>query len=412
MKKVGKTALRAYARLIAEKGVNVQEGQEVFIASELDRPDFVTLLAEECYKRGAKKVVVDWSHQPLARLHYQNRSPEVLSRFEDYERARWKHYVKTFPCRVYLHSEDPDGLKGIPVEKISASQRKRAAAVKPYRDKLENNCQWCIAAVPGVAWAKKVFPGVSAPKAVEKMWEAILSASRAEPGTDPVENWNRHNADLAKRCAYLNSLGIGSLRYRSSNGTDLSVGMIPKAVFKGGRDLTRSGVPFNPNIPSEECYISPMKGKAEGKVVSTKPLSYQGQVIEDFSIVFKNGKAVEWRASKNEDLLGRIIQMDGGSAYLGECALVPVDSPISESGLLFYSTLFDENASCHLALGRGFADTLDGFESMTLEECRKAGINDSTVHVDFMIGAPDLSIDAKTRDGKTVPVFREGTWAF
>ena len=412
MKHIGKTALRAYAKLIADKGANVQKGQEVFIAAELDCPDFVTLLVDECYKHGAKKVVVDWSHQPITRLHYRRRTATVLSKFEKYEEARWQHYVDTFPCRIYLHSEDPDGLKGVPTEKLAKSQQKRFAAIKPYRDKLDNQYQWCIAAVPGLAWAKKVFPKLSAPHAVEALWGAILAASRAWEGTDPVENWNKHNKDLSDRCAYLNSLGVESLHYRSSNGTDFTVGMIPQAVFKGGKDETLSGVSFNPNIPSEECFISPMKGKAEGTVVSTKPLSYQGQVIDGFRIRFENGKAVEWHAEKNEELLGKIVTMDEGSAYLGECALVPVDSPISESGLLFYNTLFDENASCHLALGRGFSDTIRGFESMSLEECRALGVNDSMVHVDFMIGAPDLSIDAKTKDGRTVPVFRNGTWAF
>ena len=213
-------------------------------------------------------------------------------------------------------------------------------------------------------------------------------------------------------CAYLNSLGIAELHYKGENGTDLTVGMIPEAEFKGGGDRSLQGIYFNPNIPTEECFISPMRGKAEGIVYATKPLSYQGQLIEGFSMRFENGKAVEVHAERNEELLQKMVTMDEGAGYLGECALVPVGSPISQSGLLFYETLFDENAACHLAVGAGFADTIKGFENKTLDECRQLGINESMIHVDFMIGYEGLDIDAVTRDGKTVPIFRKGEWAF
>ena len=307
-------------------------------------------------------------------------------------------------------SEDPDGLKGINQEKMAKAGQKRYPIIKPYRDAMDNKYQWCIAAVPGAAWAKKLFPDLPKGKAMEKLWEAILFTSRVTE--DPVAAWNAHNQDLHDRCAYLNALGIEKLIYKGANGTDFTVGMIPEAEFKGGGDTSLQGVFFNPNIPTEECFISPMRGVAEGIVYATKPLSYQGQLIEDFSVRFENGKAVEVHAARNEELLKKMISMDEGAAYLGECALVPVNSPISESGLLFYETLFDENAACHLALGAGFADTIKGFENKTLEECRKLGINESMIHVDFMIGYEGLDIDAVTRDGKTVPIFRQGRWAF
>lgn len=246
---------------------------------------------------------------------------------------------------------------------------------------------------------------------MEKLWEAILSTSRALEG-DPVANWDAHNKDMHDRCAYLNGLHIRELRYKSANGTDFQVGMIPEAQFCGGCEKSLQGIVFNPNIPTEECFISPMRGKAEGIVYATKPLSYQGQLIDGFWIRFHEGKAVEWHAEKNNDLLTKLITMDEGSAYLGECALVPYDSPICQSGLLFYNTLFDENAACHLALGMGFADTIRDFEHKTLEECRALGVNDSMVHEDFMIGSADMSIDAVCEDGKTVPIFRNGSWAF
>lgn len=405
-----KSVLRAYARLIAESGVNVQKGQEVFITAGLDQPEFVAMVVEECYRRKAKKVVVDWNYQPLTRLHVRHQSLTTMSTLDNYEEARWQHYVDTIPCRIYLLSEDPDGLRGVNQEKMAKAQQKKYPIIKGYRDQIENKYQWCIAAVPGVKWAKKLFPELRASQAVEKLWEAILHTSRVDD--DPVAAWDAHNKDLKSRCDYLNGLGIRELQYRASNGTDLRVGMIPEAQFCGGGETSLQGIFFNPNIPTEECFISPKRGVAEGIVYSSKPLSYQGQLIDRFWIRFREGKAAEWGAEENEALLTKLITMDEGSAYLGECALVPFNSPINETGILFYNTLFDENACCHLALGMGFADTIRDFEHKTLDECRALGVNDSMIHEDFMIGTADLSIDALCEDGRTVPLFRNGTWAF
>ena len=405
-----KSVLRAYARLIAESGVNVQKGQEVFITAGLDQPEFVAMVVEECYRRKAKKVVVDWNYQPLTRLHVRHQSLTTMSTLDNYEEARWQHYVDTIPCRIYLESDDPDGLRGVNQEKMAKAQQKKYPNIKGYRDQIENKYQWCIAAVPGVKWAKKLFPELRASQAVEKLWEAILHTSRVDDA--PVAAWDAHNKDLKARCDYLNGLGIRELQYRASNGTDLRVGMIPEAQFCGGGETSLQGIFFNPNIPTEECFISPKRGVAEGIVYSSKPLSYQGQLIDRFWIRFREGKAAEWGAEENEALLTKLITMDEGSAYLGECALVPFNSPINETGILFYNTLFDENACCHLALGMGFADTIRDFEHKTLDECRALGVNDSMIHEDFMIGTADLSIDALCEDGRTVPLFRNGTWAF
>lgn len=402
--------MRSYARLIARSGVNIQPGQEVFILAELDQPEFVQMLVDECYKCKAKKVVVDWNYQPLEKLHYRYRTLTTLGKLDNYEEARWQHYVDTIPCRIYLLSEDPDGLKGINQTKMAKAQQKRYPIIKPYRDAIENKYQWCIAAVPGKAWAKKLFPELRASAAVEKLWENILACSRVDE--DPIAAWEAHNRDLHDRCAYLNSLHIEKLHYTSANGTDFTVGMIPEGRFCGGSEKSLQGIVFNPNIPSEECFISPKRGEAEGIVYATKPLSYQGQLIDKFWIKFHEGKAVEWNAEVNNELLTKLITMDEGSAYLGECALVPYDSPIRQSGILFYNTLFDENAACHLALGMGFADTIENFHEKTLAECRALGVNDSMIHEDFMIGSQDMNIDAVCADGKTVPIFRDGNWAF
>ena len=405
-----KTVLREYAKLIVRTGMNVQKGQTVQVLADLDQPEFVQMVVEEAYKAKAKEVIVNWNYQPLTKIHYRYQTVKNLGTLKEWEKARQEFYCDVLPARVYIMSEDPDGLKGVNMAKMAKAQQMLYPVVKGYRDRRENKEQWCIAAVPGKAWAKKVFPGMRTSQAMEKLWEVILQCSRVEG--DAIANWEAHNANLKSRCAYLNSLNIRQLHYTAANGTDLTVGMIPEGEWKGGSDTSLQNIVFNPNIPSEECFISPMKGQAEGIVFSTKPLSYQGQLIDKFWIKFENGKAVDSGAEQNAELLKTMLTMDEGAAYLGECALVPQRSPICESGVLFYNTLFDENAACHLAMGMGFADTIQGFENKTLEECRALGINDSMIHEDFMIGCDSMNIDAVCADGSTVAIFRNGNWAF
>ncbi len=408
---MNKTRLKKYARLIAKCGVNVQKGQDVIIAAELDCPEFVKMLVDECYKAGARKVSVDWSYQPLTKLHVRYCSEKVLSTLEDWQIEKWEHQAKTLPCKIYLTSEDPDGLAGMNQRKFAKTAAARSKIIKPIRNKMENKYQWCIAAVPGSGWAKKVFPTLRTSVAIEKLWEAILDTSRVHE--DPIEEWRLHNENLAKKCEYLNGLNIKKLHYKASNGTDFTVGLIPDALFcAGGEEAQGSGIYFNPNIPSEEAFTSPDKDTAEGIVYSSLPLSYGGQLIENFSMKFEKGKVVEVKAEKNEELLREMIAMDPGAAYLGEVALVPYSSPIRESGILFYNTLFDENAACHLAIGRGFTNVLKDYDKYTEEEAHAKGINDSITHVDFMIGTKDLSIVAVTEDGKEVKIFENGNWAF
>ncbi len=405
-----KTVLRAYANAIVRCGLNVQKGQVVLVYAGLDQPEFVQMVVEEAYKAKAKEVIVEWSYQPLIKVHYRYQTVKTLGAVEEWQKARQQYYCDVLPARLHLVSSDPDGLKGINMEKMAKARQLSYPILKPYSDQRDNKEQWCIAAVPGAAWAKKMFPSLSKNQALEKLWEAILSAARITD--DPIAAWNEHNTNLEKRCEYLNNLKIRQLHYYAENGTDLTVGMIPESCWRGGGDRTLQGVFFNPNMPTEEAFISPKRGEAEGIVYSSLPLSYQGQLIENFWMRFENGKAVEVGAEKGEELLKTMVTMDEGAAFLGECALVPQDSPICQSGLLFYNTLFDENASCHLAMGRGFADTIQGFENKTLEECRELGINDSMIHVDFMIGCDTMNIDAICENGETVPVFRNGNWAF
>lgn len=405
-----KSVLKEYARLIVRQGANVQKGQEVTIYADLDQPEFVKLVVEEAYKAKAKKVTVEWNYPALKKLHVKYQTVKTLGTVPEWQQAKQEHLCQVIPARIILESEDPDGLKGINMEKLSKANQMAYPILKPYLDRRENKEQWCIAAVPGAAWARKVFPGMRTSQAMEKLWEAILLTSRVTD--DPIKAWEEHNKDLQARCDYLNSQNIRKLHYWADNGTDLTVGMIPQARWCGGGETSTQGIYFNPNIPTEECFISPMRGEAEGIVYSTKPLSYRGQLIEDFSVRFENGKAVEVKAGKGEELLKTMISMDEGAAYLGECALVPQRSPINESGILFYNTLFDENAACHLALGMGFSDTIEDYQNKTLDECRALGVNDSMIHEDFMIGCDSMCIDGIREDGSIVAVFRDGNWAF
>ena len=405
-----KTVLREYAKLIVKCGVNIQKGQEVIIYADLDQPEFVKMVVEEAYKAKASKVSVEWNYQSLEKIHVRYQSVKTLGTVLDWQKEKQEHMCQTLPCRIHLISEDPDGLKGMNMDKVSKARQMSHPILKPYRDRRENKDQWCIAAVPGEAWARKVFPGMRTSTAVEKLWEAILAASRVTE--DPVKAWEAHNADLKARCDYLNSLKIRSLHYTADNGTDLTVGMIPQGVWRGGGDESLQGIFFNPNIPTEECFISPQRGQAEGIVYSSMPWCYRGQIIDRFFLRFEKGRVVEAVAEQGNEVLNTILDMDEGARYLGECAMVPQHSPICESGILFYNTLFDENAPSHLAIGMGFADTIDGFQNKTLEECRQLGINDSMIHEDFMIGCDSMNIDGICEDGTTVAIFRSGNWEF
>ena len=405
-----KTVMRSYAKLIVRMGANVQKGQEVRVFASLDQPEFIKMLAEECYKAGASRVTVDWNYPELTKLAARYMKLRDLSETREWEKARMQDMVDHLPVRIFIESEDPDGLRGINPKYFKALAA-RIKISKPYRDAIDNKHQWCIAAVPGEAWAKKVHPELSKRAAVEQLWKDILYTARAD-GEDPIADWEEHNRDLKARSKYLNDLHLRELRYHSANGTDFKVGLIPTAEFHAGRDTTMQGVVYDPNMPTEEVFTSPDRRTAEGIVYATKPLSYQGQLIENFSVRFEKGRAVEVKAEKGQDVLEQIISMDEGCHYLGECALVPKESPIHQSGLLFYNTLFDENAACHLALGFGFDECVKGFEKMTKEELYEIGVNDAGNHTDFMIGSDDLSIDGVDEHGNVHPIFRNGTWAF
>jgi len=405
-----KTMMKKYASLIVHVGANVQKGQPVSLHAAVDQAEFAAMVAEECYKAGASRVDMEWRYQPMTKLTYKYRTLKSLSAVPAWEEEKMKLMTEEIPCQIHIESEDPDGLRGINREKMQKARMAVYPIKKKYLDAIENKDQWTIAAVPSVEWAKKVFPGVSGKRACEMLWDAILQSVRVTKDNDPVKEWNAHNSRLAERCAWLNSQHFEYLHYTSANGTDFRASLIPEGRWCGGGENSLQGIFFNPNLPTEEIFTTPMRGKAEGTLVSTKPLSYQGQMIENFRITFRDGKAAEWDAETGRDLLDRMLSMDEGAPYLGELALSPKTSPIAESGILFYNTLFDENASCHVALGRGFMDCIDNFQNRTLEECRALGVNDSMIHVDFMIGTDDLTVTGY-KDGKATPIFVNGNWA-
>lgn len=406
-----KKMLQKYANLIAVSGVNIHKGQEVVIQCSLDQKEFIRILVEECYKRGAKDVMVLWSDPEITISHYKYKNIKDLSTLNDITNARWKHWQKSLPCRIYIESDSPDSLNKIDMKKYGEATKAVAPLIRKYRDTMDTKYQWCIACVPSIPWAEKVFPKLKGEKAVEALWDAILKVSKVKDG-DANKNWINHDKNLKAKSKILNNLHLKELEYKSKNGTNFKVGLIDDVIWLGAGEKTRdSKILFQPNIPSEEIFTTPMRGKASGIVYATKPLSYRGQIIDKFWFKFEDGKVVDYDAKVGKSLIKQMLNVDKNACYLGECALIPFDSPVNNTGLLFYNTLFDENASCHIALGRGFESLLKGYEKLSRDEIYKKGINHSASHVDFMIGTKDLSIVGIDKKGKRHQIFKNGNWA-
>ena len=409
---ISEKKLQKYAELIVHTAANVQPGQIVQLSIAVEQHEFAALITEECYKAGAEKVNVEWLSDAQKRLDHRYSDQAVLAAVLPWEEAKMKQMTEDLPCMIHILSEDPDAMAGMDPAKLSAVIQSRAGAMKPYRDVMDGRVQWTIAAHPSVKWAKKCFPESEDAEAVDRLWDAILRTVRVQEDNDPAAEWKAHTDFIMNKAEWLNGQGFASLRYRSENGTDFTVDLIPGAKWEGAKAKnSENGIFYIPNMPTEEIFTSPMAGKCEGTLVAVKPLSWNSQLIEDFSITFENGRAVSCRAKKGQELLEKMLKMDEGAAMLGEVALVPRESPVNRCGFLFYETLFDENACCHCALGAGFKEALPDGAGLTMEEANARGINDSVIHVDFMIGAEDLSIDGVRPDGSTVPVFRGGTWA-
>ena len=408
---MNKTLLKNYAKLIVRVGANVQKGQDVIIYAGVNNAYFAELVVAEAYKAKARTVTVEWQNDVISKLKWKNEKEQVLSEMPKWVLEKWQHKVDTLPVSIYIEDSDPDALNGIDQEKMTKVRMKTGPVIMKYREQMDNKYQWCIVGIPGEAWAKKIFPNESKKNAINKLWDAILTTTRVYG--NPVENWRLHNKNIKDKCNYLNNLEIKELHYEASNGTNFTVGLDKTALFAGGSDTTLRGVEYNPNMPTEECFTSPNKKTANGVVYSSKPLSVMGKVVVDFGFRFKDGKIVEVLAKDKEHkkILEKLISLDEGASMLGEVALVPFDSPVNQTGLLFFNTLYDENACCHLAIGRAFNECIKGYQNMSEEEIAKVDLNKSMIHVDFMIGTADLKITATTYNGKEVVIFKDGTWA-
>jgi aminopeptidase len=404
--------MEQYADLIVRAGVNVQPGQMVVVNAPIECADFARLLCAKAFDAGAGDVFVFWKDDLLRKLRLERADIARLEEVPAWQcDARLYYVLDKGGCVISVYAEDPDLLQGIDARKAAAEHGATAAVLKPYRKvMMAHQARWVVVSVPTPGWARKVFPHLDEAAAMAALQAAILRAARAD-GDDPPADWARHTAQMQARLARMNDYRFAALHYTSANGTDFTVGLADDHVWCGGVDHDPQGVPFSANIPTEEIFTAPHRDRADGVVKATKPLMYNGILIEDLSLTFKDGRVVDYSARENAATLGTLLDTDEGSRHLGEVALVPYDSPISNTGILFYNTLFDENAACHLALGEAYPTTVR-CDDPGEEALAGKGLNSSLNHEDFMIGAADTAIDGLTQDGARVPVFRGGNFVF
>lgn len=405
--------LKEYARLLVEVGLNLRPGQTPRINTSLDAAPLVRLCVGACYDRGARDILVDWNDDDVTRQKYLRADETVFSEFPAYDKAKLDWLLERKSPNLSFSGGDPELLRGVDPARLQNWRRAAGEATRPYFDAMTaNRFQWCVGSYPTRAWAEKVFPGKKGREAIDALWDAIFSVCRITGDGKGVERWREHVAATAKRARALNEYQFRSLRYTNSMGTDLTIRLPDGHVWAGGSDLTPEGTEFVANIPTEEIFTAPRRDGVDGRVYAALPLSLSGNLVKDFYMDFKDGRIAGIHAGEGEEHLRRAIDTDEGSHYLGEVALVPYDSPIRKTGLLFYNTLFDENASCHLAFGEAYPSCVRGGEDMTGEEQEAAGLNRSITHVDFMVGTADLSIVGTTHDGREIPVFTNGNFAF
>lgn len=405
-----KELLSKYAKLAVVKGINIQKDGLLVISSPIECSEFARMIAEEAYKAGASDVVINYSDERFNRIRFSNASTETLSFTPEFEKDKYDYYVEKGASFLSISASDPDILKGIDPAKISAVQKSRRTALKNYHDAcISNKNKWCIVSIPTENWAKKIFPDCTSKDAVEKLWDAIFTVMRIKED-DPIEAWNKHVDLLHKKVKELNKHNFEYLHFKNSLGTDLKVGLVKNHIWCGGEDVSLDGIEFIANMPTEEIYTTPKLDGVNGTVYSSKPLSYCGNLINNFSITFKDGEAVSCTAETGLDVLKELINTDEGSKRLGEVALVPYDSPISKSNIIFFNTLYDENASCHLALGSSYPSCIKDGDRMTEEELLNAKANSSLTHVDFMIGTKDTEIIGVKSDGTEIQIFKDGNW--
>ncbi len=407
-----KEKLERYAKLLVEVGINPNKGQKLMINCPVECADFGRMCAEAAYNAGCGEVIMNWNDDFCTRLKYLNAEKSVFETYPEWQKMYYTDLAKRGTAKLSIYATDPENLKGVDPQRIASFQKNAGAALTEYRDmQMKNAFPWCVASVPVASWAKKVFPAVSDEEAVEKLWDAILKTARADKKDDPVQLWHKHLETLTKRKDILNSYNFKCLRYKNSLGTDLTVELPEGHIWESGSEKAETGQSFVPNIPTEEIFTSPKRDGVNGTILASRPLVLDGNIVENIKFVLRDGKIVEAYASSGLDVLKNAISVDEGASFLGEVALVPYSSPINETGILFYNTLFDENAVCHFAFGDSYP-TLKGAERMSREELEQAGLNFSITHEDFMVGTKDLSIIGLTEDGKEIAVFTDGNFAF
>lgn len=403
--------LKKYAELLVSTGVNVSEGHTVVLSIDVEQAPLARLITEAAYENGAKKVVVKWADDLISRSTFAHQSEETLTTIPDYQVAEQDYFIEEGASRINVRSSDPDALKGLDSDKIAAAQKAQGQAFKAIRQATQaNKVSWVVAAAAGEKWAEKVFPDLeNSEEQVDALWNAIFKAIHLYD-EDPIATWNNKDATLESKAEELNKEQFTALHY-TAPGTDLILGLPKGHRWEGAGSLNARGERFMANMPTEEVFTAPDANRVDGVVVSTKPLSYAGSIIEGMEFHFKDGKVTKVTADKGEEVIQKLVEQDEGASRLGEVALVPDASPISQSGLTFFNTLFDENASNHLALGSAYAFSLIGGTEMSEDELKEAGLNRSNTHVDFMIGSDKMDIDGIKEDGTRVPVFRNGAWA-
>lgn len=405
--------LDEYANLIVSFGANVQKGKPVKIKAPVEAIDFVRLLAKHAYERGVSEVVVAWSDDILTKEKYLHADEDVLKTYHDFQVEEMEYYLKNDVTNISIYAEDPELLKDVDPERIkmaTAARQKKTKHLMKYT--MNDMVSWLVVSIPTPGWARKVYPDLSVDQAVEKLWDDIFNFCRISGDGKAIEKWEDHIETLNRRGKLLNEKQFKELRYKSDNGTDLKVGLCKNHIWMTAASYNDNNVRFIPNMPTEEIFTAPDRNNINGRLKSTKPLSYNGVLIDGMDLTFKDGKVIDFSAEKGEEALAMLLKMDEGASYLGEVALVPFDSPISNSNTIFYNTLFDENASCHFALGKAYPTNVEGGEKMSDEELVANGINDSAVHEDFMVGSSSLSIIGIAEDGSEFEIFKNGNFTF
>jgi len=402
--------LKKYAELLVRSGGNVQPGQFVVISCAVDTAYFGRLVQEAAYDAGASEVRMDWHDEKSVRETFLRGANEIFDTFPQWRVDKFKEQDDRKAVYLHISSSDPDNLKGVDPDRLRRTSMVASKATKAHSElTMSNALRWSVVAIPSAKWATKVFPGVSEEEAIDKLWAALLKGARAD-GEDLRGDWETHRKNFVSRVKYLNDQQFAKLRVTTGLGTDLTVGLVKNHVWTGGGDVGQDGIPFFPNIPTEEIFTMPHKDIADGRVIASMPLSYQGNLIEGFEMTFKDGKVVDYKAEKNQEVLKNMLEMDEGSGKLGEFAIVANSSPIGQMGILFYNTLFDENASAHLAIGKAYPSNMAGGEKMSAEERKEKGGNDSLIHVDFMFGTSDMKIVGIREDGSEEVFFDNGEY--